>query len=316
MRCVVALVAALCFVVGCGSTGTPVEPAPVGSVQPPVPANVGGADENGAPPGSDTCNARASLPPTSGLDAPPGSTMDEIRKRGKLIVGVDQTTYLFGFRNPTSGKLEGFDIDMARQVAKALFGNEDAIQFKAITSAQRVPALQNHQVDIVVRTMTVNCERRKDINFSSVYYMAGQRVLVGVNSGANGLGDLGGRKVCATKTSTSLARIARAGSNPVPVSVDNWSDCLVMLQQGQVDAVSTDDTILAGMAAQDPTTKIVGGRFSEEPYGIGVPKGDEDMVRYVNAVLDQVRGGQWQASYDRWLAQRLGGASAPPATYR
>jgi polar amino acid transport system substrate-binding protein len=98
--------------------------------------------------------------------------------------------------------------------------------------------------------------------------------------------------------------------------VDNWSDCLVMLQQGQVAAVSTDDVILAGMAAQDPTTKIVGDRFTEEPYGIGVPKENEDMVRFVNAVLEGVRNGPWQESYNKWVAPRLGQAAPPAAGYK
>jgi polar amino acid transport system substrate-binding protein len=102
----------------------------------------------------------------------------------------------------------------------------------------------------------------------------------------------------------------------VPISVDNWSDCLVMLQQKQVDAVSTDDVILAGMLAQDPTLKIVGDRFTEENYGIGVPKENEDMVRFVNAVLENVRGGAWQESYAKWLGTKLGGGTPPTPQYK
>ena len=103
----------------------------------------------------------------------------------------------------------------------------------------------------------------------------------------------------------------------MPVSVNDWSDCLVMLQQGQVDAVSTDDTILAGMAAQDPTLKVVGEQFTQENYGIGIPKDNEDMVRYVNAVLDEIRStGVWQDSYHKWVEPSLGSASPPSPQYR
>jgi polar amino acid transport system substrate-binding protein len=171
-------------------------------------------------------------------------------------------------------------------------------------------------VDIVVRTYSITCSRLQQINFSSVYYVAGQRILVDTASKVNSLADLTGKKICATKSSTSLTKIASDPSKPVPVSVDNWSDCLVMLQQAEVDAVSTDDVILAGMAAQDPTLKIVGDRFTQENYGIGIPKENDDMVRFVNYVLDSVRSGAWMASYDRWLAPRLGPASPPVPQYK
>ncbi|PXY31351.1 glutamate ABC transporter substrate-binding protein [Prauserella muralis] len=299
----------------CGSPGAPVDPAPVGSVRPPMPANAavetavedsGSAEEN--------CDPTASLAPNPSV--PAGSTMDAIRDRGHLVVGVDQNTFLFGFRNPTTGMLEGFDIDIAKEIARELLGDPEAVQFKAITSAQRIPALKNGEVDLVVRTFSVTCERLQEINFSTVYYVAGQRVLVEKNSKVDGVEDLGGKRVCAAKASTSLKNIANAEPKPIPVSVDDWSDCLVMLQQGQVEAVSTDDTILAGMAEQDPTTKIVGERFTDELYGIGIPKENGDMVRYVNAVLEKVRNGPWQSSYNRWLLDRLGPASPPAPTYQ
>jgi polar amino acid transport system substrate-binding protein len=309
---VVALLAA-----SCGSPGNPVDPAPVSNAAWPQPAHVGGPDTS-AGGGSDTsCNPLASLSPSS-TSVPDSSTMGEIKRRGKLIAGVDQTTYLFGFRNPTSGNLEGFDIDMVNEIARAIFGSPDGhVQFRAITSGQREEVLEKHQVDIVVRTYSITCSRKKDVQFSSVYYKAGQRILVTKESKVTKLADLTGKKVCAAKKSTSAAKIATDPAKLVPVSVDNWSDCLVMLQQGQVDAVSTDDTILAGMAAQDPTLQVVGGQFTEENYGIGVPKDNEDMVRFVNAVLDEVRsGGAWQDSYRRWVEPSLGAASPPSPQYQ
>nr|WP_310968017.1 MULTISPECIES: glutamate ABC transporter substrate-binding protein [unclassified Amycolatopsis] len=309
---VVALLAA-----SCGSPGKPVDPAPVGNAAWPQPAHVGGPDATAGGTSDTSCNPLASLSPTS-TTVPDNSTMSDIRKRGKLIAGVDQTTYLFGFRNPTSGNLEGFDIDMVNAVAKAIFGSADGhVQFRAIPSSQREEVLKKHQVDIVVRTYSITCARKKDVEFSSVYYVAGQKILVTKESKAQKLADLSGKRVCATKKSTSLAKIATDPAKPVPASVDNWSDCLVMLQQGQVEAVSTDDTILAGMAAQDSTLEVRGERLTQENYGIGVPKDHEDMVRYVNAVLDQIRGnGVWQDSYRRWVEARLGPASPPSPQYQ
>ncbi|MGH3519303.1 MAG: glutamate ABC transporter substrate-binding protein [Haloechinothrix sp.] len=315
-RMLAAVVAGLALAVtGCGSAGEPRDLAPIVTAQRPQPANVGGADASpGGAEASDDCKPEESFRP-NGLSIPPGSTMDEIRKRGHLIAGVDQNTFLFGFYNPANGDLEGFDIDIARQVALAIFGDPSKIRFKAISSKQRIPMLKQGEVDIVVRTMTVNCERWEDINFSSVYFVAGQRLLVSKDSPATSLADLDGEKVCATKGSTSLRRIAEE-QGPDPVSVDNWSDCLVLLQQGQVAAISTDDTILAGMAEQDPTTHVVGERFSSEPYGIGIPKENEDMVRYVNAVLEDVRDGTWKSLHRRWVEPVLGAENPPKPQYK
>ncbi|GAA5161771.1 MULTISPECIES: glutamate ABC transporter substrate-binding protein [Amycolatopsis] len=310
-----ALCAAAALLVGCGSAGTPVDPAPVGAVQAPQPANVGGADPSAGGSTAATCDTR-SLAPSPGI--PSGSTMAQIRSRGRLIAGVDQTTYLFGFLNPANGNLEGFDIDIVKQLAAAIFGSwEGHVQWKAIPSSQRENVLRDHSVDVVVRTYSITCARLKDVNFSAPYYQAGQRVLATRNSGITGLSDLGGKKVCATKTSTSLSAIQNAPARPVPVSVNNWSDCLVMLQQGQVDAISTDDVILAGMAKQDPNLEVVGDRFTQENYGVGIPKGQDDMVRFVNSVLENVRGsGVWQQTYNTWIAPVLGPAGPPPVSYR
>lgn len=318
-RLVLVPVVLLGLVAGCGGGGGELAPRvePADYAPQPVdaqdPAEL--SQEEPVDPGS--CNPRASNRP-SGLSVPSGSTMDEIVDRGRLVVGVAQNTYLFGYRDPFTGELTGFDVDIAREVARALFGDPDRIQFRAITSAERIPVLQEDQVDIVVSTMTMNCERWEQIAFSTEYYSAGQRVLVEGDSAARGIDDLGGQRVCAAAGSTSIQNIADAPSEPVPVSVPDWTDCLVMLQQGQVDAISTDDTILAGLAAQDPNTRVVGEPFSEEPYGIGVNASEVDLVRYVNAVLEQLReDGTWADLYNDWLADALGSAPSPPrAQYR
>jgi polar amino acid transport system substrate-binding protein len=300
----------LALVGGCGGPSGTAGPVAATSFRAPRPQGVRdpAVIPSAAAAAATGCDPRASLRPSTGGAAP---NVDRIKARGRLVVGVDQNTYLFGYRDAASGQVVGFDIDIARQIAAAIFGSPDRVQLTAITSAQRIPFIQNGSVDLVVDTMTINCDRLKQVAFSTDYYDAGQRVLVPRASTANGIADLRGKKVCAAAGSTSITNIANAPSHPVPVSVADWTDCLVMLQQGQVEAISTDDTILAGMAAQDPNTKLVGNRFTDEPYGVAISRSAPDLVRFVNGVLDRMRAdGRWAAIYTRWLG---GPAPAPPA---
>jgi polar amino acid transport system substrate-binding protein len=275
----------------------------------------------------DTCNATASIPPPMTMPTPghmpDGSYMAQIEARGYLKVGVDQSTFLWGYRDPVTGQLSGFDIDILRQVALAIFGSSDPkyIHFVIVKNADRAQAVQKGEVDLLAETMTINCEREKLVDFSTVYYLAGQKILVPTNSTITGTQDLGGKRVCAPAGSTSLQNLVAHG---MPRNIRLWAvadttDCLVMLQQGQVDAISTDDAILLGLAAQDPNTKIMGTAFSTEPYGMAISKSHTDLTSFVNGVLAQVRAdGTWTQIYDTYLQPHIGGAApAPPvASYR
>jgi polar amino acid transport system substrate-binding protein len=232
------------------------------------------------------CNPRASLRPQGSLPAPgqmpAGSTMDRIAKQGHLVTGILEDTYPFAFRD-LNLRLEGFDIDIARDIAGAIFGDREAVVFRPLREAARLEALNAHQVDLVVATETINCKRQELVDFSTVYYEAAQRVLVKRGSGAAGLDDLGGKRVCSARGATSLTKILAAPSKPITVGANTQTDCLMLLQLGSVDAISTDDTILAGMVTQDARTEIVGPRLTEELYGVAINKGAPDLVRFVNA---------------------------------
>jgi polar amino acid transport system substrate-binding protein len=274
-----------------------------------------------APPAADDCDRRASLRPPAALPPPgrmpAGSTMAAIVKRGRLVVGVSQTTYLFGHRDPFSGTLVGLDIDLAREISEAIFGRADRIRFWSITSAQRVPLIRSGQVDMVVRTSSMTCERWEQVAFSSQYYQAEQRLLVPRGSPVRSIDDLGGQKVCAAEASTDLAVVAAAGSRPVPVSAPEVIDCLVLLQLGQIAAVSNDDALLRGLEAQDPATRVVGPSLDQEPYGIMMAQDATDLVRFVNAVLARMRAdGSLAALYRRWLPPGAAPPPVPPARYR
>ncbi|GIM92277.1 glutamate ABC transporter substrate-binding protein [Paractinoplanes toevensis] len=264
-----------------------------------------------------SCNARASLRPSGALpepgNMPAGSYMATIQKRGRLILGTSQDTLLFSSRNPFNGQVEGFDVDMGRQLAQAIFGDPNKLQIKVIGYDKRVSSVRDGDVDVVADTMTANCSRWKDVNFSTIYYEAGQRVLVSKDSKATKIEDLGGKKVCSAAGSTSFLNIQAVTTKPIAVAKPAFGDCLVAFQQNEVDAISTDDTILAGMAAQDPYAKVVGEKFTEEPYGMALSQNYPEFTRFVNAVLEKNRAnGTWTATYNKWLGS-FGAAPKPPA---
>ncbi|MGW1889163.1 glutamate ABC transporter substrate-binding protein [Streptomyces sp. NPDC002004] len=263
---------------------------------------------------ADSCTSpEASLRP-SGADGP---TTDAIKKRGRLVVGVDQNSYRWGYRDPNKpgGALEGFDIDLARRIAKEILGPDGTVQFRAIPTNQRIPAIQHGDVDMIVRTMTINCDRSRQVAFSTAYFETGQQVLAPKKSSITGYNaTLSGKRVCSAAGSTAEAELKKKSFGAdISTTVPNQLDCLVRLQLGEVDAVVTDGALAAGQAAQDPTVELKGAPFTEEYYGVAMKKGADDLVRRVNQVLVDYRRSGWQASYDKWLAPGLGDSSGPPA---
>ena len=252
-------------------------------------------------------------PPQAG-DMPSGSYMKKIQDRGRLIAGVSADTYLLGSRNPLNGKIEGFDIDIVKAIAKAIFGDENSYELKVITAADRIPVLKDQSVDIVVRNMTITCDRWTQIAFSTEYYRSGQKILVRKGSTARSLADLSGQKVCAPKGTSSIDNLVKLAPKAVPVGADNHTGCLVLFQQGEVAAITGDDTVLAGLAAQDPYAEVPPQKaFTAEPYGVGVNSKNVEFVRFVNQRLQQLRtDGAWTKIYNTWLLAPLGKAPEPP----
>jgi polar amino acid transport system substrate-binding protein len=311
MACVVVAVATV--LAGCGRAEG-VMPTPVLTLPPPTPAGMQELPPELVPVPEDTddeCDLTASLRPfpneTEAADA-----VENIKGRGRLIVGLDIGSNLFSFRDPITGEITGFDVDIAGEVARDIFGTPSQVEYRILSSADRVTALQNNQVDVVVKTMSITCERKKLVNFSTVYLVANQRILAPRDSTISQASDLSGKRVCAVKGTTSLQRIQEINPSPIVIQVVTWADCLVALQQRQVDAVSTDDSILAGLVAQDPYLHIIGPSMNEEPYGIGVNLENTGLVRFVNGTLDRIRrDGTWSTLYRKWLTV-LGPPPAPP----
>ncbi|WP_405164999.1 glutamate ABC transporter substrate-binding protein [Nocardia sp. NBC_01499] len=291
------LVAATALMTGCGSGDLPA-PNTLDAVNP-QPAGAGEITD--PPPIEGSCDTEASLRPgplpRPGA-MPQNSAMAAIVANGRLKVGVDQNTYLFGFRNPGTGELEGFDIDIAHEIANALFGDPSKIELRSVTAAERLSALHDKKVDMIVRTFSATCERRKEVDFSSVYYGAAQRILAPRDSGINSGTDLAGKRVCVARGTTASTPLFAMAKRPTVIGVTNWTDCLVALQQGLVDAISGDAPILFGLVEQDRNLQVVGDPIGIGGYAVGVPKGSDDLVRFVNGVLERMRtDGTWERIY-------------------
>lgn len=231
-----------------------------------------------------------------------GSYMATIQAKGKLIAGAREDVRSFGFLNPTTNRMEGFDADLLREVAKAIFGDADKIEFKKVTSQTRIPLVKEGAVDIVASTMTITDARKQEIDFSDVYYLAAQKILVKKGSPIKTIKDTGGKKVCASKGSTSEKNIKAQSPTAELFLTDSYQDCLTAIQQGRVDAISTDDAILGSLVKQDPTLEVVGPPFSSEPYGLGIQKGHPEFVTFVNKVVADVKkSGRWKQLAAQWL---------------
>jgi polar amino acid transport system substrate-binding protein len=260
---------------------------------------------------SQNCNPTASLRPFPNK-AEADAAVADIRARGRLIVGLDIGSNLFSFRDPITGEITGFDVDIAGEIARDIFGAPSHVEYRILSSDERVTALQQSEVDVVAKTMTITCERRQLVNFSTVYLDAKQRILAPRDSPIAKVADLSNKRVCVAKGTTSLQRIREIAPPPVIVSVVNWADCLVAMQQREIDAVSTDDSILAGLVEEDPYLHIVGPNMATQPYGIGINLNNTGLVRFVNGTLERIRrDGTWNTLYRKWLAV-LGPAPAPP----
>ncbi|GAB3146731.1 glutamate ABC transporter substrate-binding protein [Micromonospora sonneratiae] len=322
------LITTLLGTAGCGNGYQPppvASPRPAGAQQPASPRPPKKVPE---------CDARRSL---AADPTPPRKFVDQ----GYIRAGVDQTMTRMTHRDPATGEFKGFDIDLLVEIAKELFPGRDprdTIRFVVVTSGERQNRLRDGTVDIVADSMTATCERATEVAFSTNYLDSGQTVLVRGDSPYQGIGDLGGKPVCAATGTTSIGHLIDRPEKPVPVAVPNWTDCLVMLQQRQVEAISTDHNVLLGLKDLDPSTRLVTQPppsrpsgdtscewydesrsectwFSDEPHAIAFRQEDTEFVKFVNHVLQKLRdNGRWAEMHRTWLPEHPD-TGPPPARY-
>ena len=245
-------------------------------------------------------------------DFPAGSTMAKLQDRGTIKVGVKYDVPLFGFKNPQTGDVEGFDVDYAQMVADEL-GVE--LELVEAISDNRIPYLEDGTVDLVFSTMTITTDRDAEIDFSRPYYIAHGRILVPGDSDIQDADDLNGKTTCTALDSTYqtsvLPKVAPQTEIKAP---DTYSECFAQLQRGTVDALVTDDVILSGFLQQDDTMKIVGPNLTNDPYGAGVKDGDKEFADFVSGIIDDtLADGTWQELYDKWIGQYTQQEAEDPA---
>jgi len=233
------------------------------------------------------------------------STLDAIKKRGKLIAGVKYDTKLFGYKDPTTGNVEGFDVDLARLLAEKILGDPNKVELVEVTSKTRIPMLKNGDIDVIIATMTITKKRMEEIDFSNAYYIAGQSLLVPKNSNIQGVQDLNENTiVIGVKGSTSVQNIREKAPKAKVSEYENYAEAFNALRSGKGDALTTDNIILLGMHQQDPNYVLVGDLFTTEPYGIGIRKGDQTFVNYVNDFLKEIKAnGKYAEIYKKWLQE-------------
>jgi glutamate transport system substrate-binding protein len=242
---------------------------------------------------------------------PANTTLGKIQERGEITIGVKFDVPPFGFLNPQTDEVEGFDVDMGRFIAEEL-GVEP--KFIEAISDNRIPFLERGTVDLILSTMTINAERDTEIDFSEPYYIAQGRILVPGDSDIKGLEDLAGTRVCTALGSTYEETIREDAPDADLKLVDTYSECLELLQNGAIEAISTDDVILTGMIIQDDTLKMVGDPLTTEPYGVGIKDGDKQLKDFVDGVLKNVEeDGRWEETYQKWVGRHIGREEQPPA---
>nr|WP_242583121.1 glutamate ABC transporter substrate-binding protein [Amycolatopsis sp. 195334CR] len=264
-----------------------------------------------SPQTSESAKPQSSAPVTE-VDGSP--TVDRIQARGTVVIGVKSDQPGLGMQNPADGTRSGFDIEIARIVAGGLGLDDNRIVYQNVESAGRETALRDGTVDFYVGTYAITDKRKEQVSFAGPYLTGGQSLLVRRDETAiTGKDTLRGKKVCSVTGSSPLQRIQQLNLTEPEniVALSTYADCVSRLSGGEVDAVTTDDALLKGYAAEDPDVlKVVGEPFDQLAYGIGLAKDDKPLRDKVNDLLQAaLDDGRWQSAYDRTLGRS--GSSTP-----
>jgi ABC-type amino acid transport substrate-binding protein len=230
------------------------------------------------------------------------STLAEIKKRDKLIVGVKTDFPPFGSVD-AAGKNVGFDVDVAHEFAKAMLGDQAKIELVSVTSGNRIPYLQSGKIDIIIATVTVTDERKKVVEFSDPYFLSGELLLVPKASPINDVKDLNGKKVAIIQGAITDQDIAELAPKAERLKYGKVTEAVLAVKAGHADAFAQDDILILKLAKENPDMRAAGKPFYPRPYGIAVRKGDVEFINWVNAQLKRMHA---DGSYERIWKKHLG----------
>ncbi len=253
------------------------------------------------------CQGESGLP-----RAKEGTLLRKIQDRGKLIVGVRYELPTFGYLNPQTKQVEGFEPAIAREVAAYIFGDSTKLEFKEAITQNRIPYLKDGTVDIIMSNFVYSEERLREVDGSVVYFVGGGALMVPKGSSIKSLADLDtGKKVAAAKGSIYIDQLKKLTNSKV-VLFDTYTEAAQALLNNQVDAIGNSDTILDALKVTYPTLDIVGGRFSTEYVGAAVAKGNPELLDVVNTVIKNIKSsGRWRAIWKTEIGDKVGILTIP-----
>lgn len=230
-------------------------------------------------------------------------TLTKIQQRGKMIVGVKFDAKPFGYMNEKQ-ELVGFDVDLAKCIAKSILGDENKVEFKQVTSSNRILALNSGKIDMIIATMTITKQRSQVIDFSVPYYVAGQAVLVPKNSKITSMSDLNGKRVIIVFGSTAESNLRLIAPDADIIGFKTYTSAYNALKQGHADAITSDDTILLGFAMTDDSVKLLTKRYTKEAYAVGFRRGlsSTNLKNRVNFIIESMRrSGELTKLKHKWV---------------
>ncbi len=223
------------------------------------------------------------------------STLETVKKRGKLIAGVKTDFPPFGYVD-AGGKNLGFDVDVAHLFAKALFNDDNQVELVAVTSGNRIPFLQSGKIDIIIATVTITDERKQVVEFSDPYFLSGSLLLVPKASPVKGLEDLAGKTVAVVQGAIQDKDVEQLQPKANRIKFGKVSEAVLAVKGGRADAYAHDDVLVLTLVKDNADLKAVGKPFMPRPYGIAVRKGDTELIKWVNTELAKMKK---DGTYDR-----------------
>lgn len=285
--------------------------AACGSSAQPTPSSSGSAGSGASGGSSTSLLADAPVAPASAI--PAGSPMATIKAQGYLTVGGTSTAPLFALKNPTTGQVDGFDADLARMLAKYIIGKPNVHRVQG-TAATREALIENGTVNVTIATYTITPARAKLVAFAGPYYDSGDAILVKKsNTTISSVGELNGKSVCTELNSTAAEDLAKFAPKAKVTLLQTNDECLQGVQQGRFDAYVLDQAILLGDATENTDVKIVGKPFTQEPYGIGLRRGEPTFKAFINQWIEKIESdGEWAKAWKSTIGTVVPGAPPKP----